>query len=482
MKKILAVLLSLVMILALAACSAPAPLPKETHGGEKEDLSKLSAEELYERALSKTAGLVSARFETLVLLGEEEVDSIATVRVREGYDGFSYSREGTEKLYYNEGRICVENRLGDFAADTGARQVEEYMGAYWFPVSSISLEAVSGLEKEDMTVGFTLADEGILALFADAVPAERGVFVPQSLEGVCSISEEGLLEKQSFTVAGTLGGEETTLLLETELKEYRSESIEPAIPAAEHVVLSDIRIPHLIETGREGLEQTDTLQATLLSAETLTAGDAKWALHREWTYYQPDADTFYLSRQSLKKLPAPAEEGAVPVEESLFYQLLQQNGARTENEYDVILGEKKWENTGETAASPWKELVGGMLVSLSSLNELNMSEDLGKTSITFSLQNAGVRELVSRMAASLPEGGVDPAAVTATGSGVFTLDRASGKLTAFSVLVQGDTAGGQSLSCQYSFNLDAEEGITLPGLQTPTPTTPGQAVEENQDH
>ena len=481
MRKLLAAMLTLLMLLTLVACSEPAPLPEKPKE-EKEDLSALSAEKLYERALSKTAGLASARFETQVLLGEEEVDLIETVRVREGYDGFAYSREGREKLYYNEGRIYVENRLGDFAADTGARQVEEYMGAYWFPVSSLSKEAISGLEKDDMTLTFVLADEGILPLFAEAVPAEQGVFVPQSLKALCEVGEDGLLKKQSFTVTGTLGEEEVTLLLVTELKEYRSDSIEPAIPAAEHVVLGDIRIPHLIETGRSVLENTEVLQATLLSAETLAAGEAKWALHREWTYYQPVADTFYLSRQSLKKLPAPAEEGAVPTEESFFYQLLQQEGARTENEYDVILGEKKWETAGDAAASPWKELVRGMLVPLSSLNELTMSEDLGKTSITFSLQNAGVKELVGRLAASLPEGGVDPAAVTATGSGVFTLDRASGKLTAFSVLVQGDTAGGQTLSCQYSFNLDAEEGIVLPALQTPTPTTPGQAVEENHDH
>lgn len=481
MRKLLVAMLTLVMILTLIACSAPAPLP-ETHKEEKEDFSSLSAEKLYDRACSKTAGLVSARFETQVLLGEEEVDSIETVRVREGYDGFSYSREGREKLYYNEGRIYVENRLGDFVAETGSHQAEEYMKAYWFPVSSLSKETISDLEKEDMAVGFVLADEAILALFAEAVPEERGVFLPQRLSALCEVSKDGLLEKQSFTVTGTLGEEEVTLLLVTELKEYRSDSIEPAIPAAEHVLLGDIRIPHLIERGREVLEQTDVLQATLLSAETLAVGDAKWALHREWTYYQPQADTFYLSRQSLKKLPAPAEEGAVPVEESLFYQILQKDGTRTENEYNVILGEKKWETTGEAASSPWKELVSGMLVSLSSLNELTMSEDLGKISITFSLQNAGVRELVSRLAASLPEGGVDPAAVTATGSGVFTLDRASGKLTAFSVLVQGDSAKGQSLSCQYSFNLDAEEGITLPALQTPTPTTPGQAVEENQEY
>ena len=137
MKKIVAFVLSLLMICTLVSCSSQKETEEEKKSGGT-DLSTLDGEFLYRHGEEKMKALKSALYTTKVLDGEEELGEFETVRIRKGYDGFQYSRRGQGFYSFDGERAYTENDLGAFTAPTTLRVFEEYLTNYVFPVCGLS--------------------------------------------------------------------------------------------------------------------------------------------------------------------------------------------------------------------------------------------------------------------------------------------------------------------------------------------------------
>lgn len=469
MKKIVVLLLTLCLMMSFASCAKVEPQPNPTT--KEPDFLSYTPEKLYETALEKTGALKSSVYLTTATLNDgEELYQVRLTRVREGYDGFSYSREGLDKLYFTDKTVCVENRLGNFKAQATARFVQSYMQSYVYPLIDLPKEAVSNLAGNADSLSFVLTDEKILALYADAMPEEKGVFVPTGLTGTAKVHANGFFDFVQLNVEGQLqDGTMTTLVLETKLEKYRSEQIQIAIPAAEYTSLGDIRIPHLLSSAATALSEIFEGQATLLISQILGASDAQSSYSEQIGFYQNGAGDYYLSRQSLKNAPETLQEYR-------FLQILKQNGKYTENEYDLLTATLLGQSDQAPSQSPWQEVLQSVLLSMDATSETSITDDGKNLSVSFTLSSLGLKELTERARARFPESGLN--SLSGSGSGVFTINSETGVLTAFSVsFLQSE---GQAYSCQYSLTLDKTSGVELPSLQIPTPTTPGQAGEDHE--
>ncbi len=473
MKRIIYLVLCLCLIASLPSCAKPQTPPKTTE--KEEDISLLSRDKLYETALEKTYGLTSSLFLTKAFIegGSDSLYTVRTARIREGYDGFSYSREGLQKVYFSEQSICVENRLGAFRAPATSRLVQEYLQGCLHPLFDLPKDALSDWNGEGLTVSFSLTDVTLLALYANAFPEEKGEFSPTSLTGTAQVSKTGFFETVTLSVKGVQAdGEEITLVLESQLEQYRSEEIQIGIPASEYTELGDIRIPHLLASSIDALERMPQGQATLLSTEAVGAAEQARSYSEQIGFYQNLAGDFYLSRQSLKTLPETDREYR-------FYQLLQQNGQKSENEYNLFTASLLSESSDKSGTSPWGELLQTHLLPLDAIAQPVLTDDGTNTSVSFTLSSIGIKALSERLSARFAESGALALPGALSGTGVFTIHSETGVLTAFSVAMQSGE-GAEPVSCQYSLTLDQTKDVEVPGLQIPTPTNPGDGGEDHE--
>lgn len=479
----------LCVLLSLVSCGASAPVSEKEETAKEDELSQLSAEALYEIGLQKTRALSGFAAKTSIVYGDEALPDVETVRIREGYDGFSYSRKGGESVYFSEGTIYTLTSLGNYLAEATARDAQDYIDTYFFPVQLLAASSVTNLKKEGMTLTFSLkTGDDCLSLFAAAVPAEKGVFTPTSMTGEIEVGEDGVFKIERYTVSGqNAAGESVNLALVTEMTHFRASEVEVLLPTTEYAPLSDIRIPHYLHDAEMKLASVGDLQATILGSETVKIGDQSWAFNLEETFYQKEGGDAYLSRQTLKNLP-PLPEGAEPAdppvktEDSRFYQFLLENGVKKENEYDVIAGILLGENTSEGQTADWKGILDGVLLDPACLGEFSLSNDRENITVSFTLNENGIKKLSARIAANLPESGFAAESAVGTGSGVLTLSADTHVLTAFSVAFEG-TSASASYNGRYSLTVDATENITFPAWQTPTATTPGEmGAVHDHDH
>lgn len=467
MKKVIFFFLSLLLILSLVSCATSGEEMKKTE--EKEDLFSLSAQEIYTTAQSRTNALSSASFTTVLFEGTQGAANWITARIREGYDSFSYSRQGEGSVIFADGKIYVENALGKFFSPATTTVAREYLDTYLAPFIALSPEDLTGFEKSgERGVKYQVKNSDVLALFADLVPT-AGI---ASVRGEAALTQSGLIEKETLFLCDSAG--EEVRRLETCLSAYRSDKIQVATPAeeAEYVALGDIRIPHLLANAVRLLEEKDPLQATALEGYTLNAGENTLSHHKEMTYYKKGQEG-YFSRQTLKR-------GLENTTESRFYQKkINENGAR-ENEFDILTGTLIGENNSAAKGNDWNEVLNRIVLSSEKMKDLNLSGDTDTFTVTFQLGPQGLQTLSTLLSQALPEAGVDPTQVTGEGSGVFTFSKEKGILTAFSLTANLTLPQGTA-AVHNSVTVEGTQEVTVPDMQTPTATAPGE-VGDNIEH
>lgn len=474
MKRIVSLVLIAVMLLAFSACASEEVRTTEE---KKEDITRLSAKELYALGCEKNGGLMNGEYETTVTVGEEAF-TVRTVRIREGYDAFRYSRvTAEEELYYFEGNAFVKNASGAFTAPATARVFRELTENYTYPTGLFGEEALFEAEKDGLCVSYTVKNETVLGKFAFLLDG----FAAKSLAGTAHLNEEGVITEEEITVTGDVGEEEKSVTLQTKLVRFRSAEIEIQKPEneEEYTLLGDIRLPGMLTVATEALLEKKDLQLTFVAGNTLLAGEKEYGFHREITLYQTrdenGKDLAYLTRQSLKTVPSKALE-------SRFYQRYIKDGVQKENSYDVVTATLLSENETATLSLPWPGEAKSLIPKLSDLATLKMVEDSAGYSVTFTLTDEAKKRWTEAHLADLPEIALSAEAGEFVElEGTFLISREL-CVTAASYSLEGSvTANGEKASFrgQYSMNLDATENITVPGLQVPTPTTPDMAPDDD---
>lgn len=473
MKRILSIVLALLMICTLVSCSDE----KEKVTEEKkkgEDLSALTAEELYLYGINKMKALKSALYTTKVLEGAEELGEFETVRIREGYEGYRYSRRGQGFYAYDGETAYTRDESGAYSAPATMRVFDEFLTQYVFPVCALNAELIENLQREGDTVRYESRSEALLALYR---LAEKPDFIPTSISGVATFDEEGVIQEERIT----LKGEEEEVELHTVLSSYRSDSITVATPSnlEEFTEVTDIRLPRRLQDSILSLYEQSEVQTTIVSSATLKLGETKYVYSEDVnTYAKTEEEAYYLSKQTLKQIPELPEE-------SIFYQALLTKGTKVENRYNVILGEKLWENTQAAKDLPWQDEVRSLIPALSDFATLSMTEEVGGYSIAFTLTDEAAKRIAGEAMELFPEGGVVFNAATVRAcTGTVSIDRERGILTAITYSVEGGftcEGGVGDYECRYSVLVDRTEDVTLPELQTPTATTPGMITDEIHD-
>ncbi len=475
MKKIVSILLAAITLFSLTACAEPEFKTEEEKG---EDISRLSAKELYALGCEKNEGFVSGEFETVVTDGKGESFTVNTVRIREGYDGFRYSRVSeNEKLYFYENTAYLKNADGAFSAPSTARVFREYMEEYFFPIGSFGEENLSKADKKELVLSYEIQKEDILSSFASF---QTG-FVPSALTGECTLDEEGVIKEESFVVEGKTGDEKESFTVKTTLKRYRDGDIEIQKPenVEGYIPLGDIRLPDMITSAVSALQKKSDVQATFVSSNSLLAGEDSYGFHEEITAYQTVGEDklplAYQTRQSLKTVPKKDLE-------SLFYQKHIAGGVQKENRYDVVTANLLEENETSEISLPWPDALAEFLPSVSDLKSIKMTEDSVGYSVTFTLKDEAKEKWMEKRLAAFPEAGItaekNVSFVDLEGTFLISRDLC---LTALSYSVEGSFTGsngnGASFEGQYSMNIDALSEISVPSMQVPTPTTPDMAPE-----
>ena len=468
MKRIVAIALSLLMICTLISCSRETdPVKKKS---EENSLAELNGELLYRHGEEKMRALKSALYTTRVLSGEEEVGEFETVRIRRGYDGFVYSRRGQGFYVYDGERAYTESSLGAYTAPATMRVFQEYLTKFVFSVCGLNPDQLENFQRDGDLVSYESKNEELLSLYR---LEEKPDFVPTSLTGIAKLDEEGVILEESIT----LKGEGEAYLLKTVLTDYRSESITAATPENPDgfTEVSDIRLPMQVHNAIELLFAQKETQLTAVSAGTLTLGENKSVFSEDINVYsKEDAASGYLSRQTLKTVPELPEE-------SVFYQALLSGGKKTENRYNVLLGEKTWEETSEATALDWRGELRALIPAVSRFESFTMTEEVGGYTVSFTLKDEVAKKMAEEIASDLPESGVSMQATTVRFcEGTLSINEESGMLTAISYQISGGftgEAGTGDYEGRYSVLLESTSNVTVPELQAPSATTPGMHPE-----
>ena len=478
MKRIGILFLIAVMLLPLCSCHRPIETPHTEEDKTREDLSHLSAQELYEKAYGQTAKLSSALFETLVISGENEIDRIRTVRIRSGYDHFSYSRIGkTETLVFSGEKAWVENETGAFSASITPAKLEEYLSLYTVPILSLPAESLSSLSREGMTLSFEVSDAKVLALFAPLLPREEGTLFVKSLSGRATFDENDGVVSETLSLAGTVreSGKECSLTLKTTLKKARSEEIVLEIPTEEskYLPIGDLFIPAMTNKAIRLLAEQDTIQLTRVSSEVLTVGEKQYELHKDGTFYQVGENRYY-GALHLKKSPE-----AEPTNHRI--QIAFTASGKTEWIHDAISAELLGEKSGEDVLFSWDEERFSRIPSISGMTDFSLSEGASEITVSFALSEKQQALFAAHVAALFPESGVSLSDGNfKAASGTLSVDAKTGMLKALSFSFSGDFIFGEeiaSVTGQYSLQLDQTDAVEVPELFTPVPE-----IEPPSDH
>ncbi|MBR5295086.1 MAG: hypothetical protein IKU24_00685, partial [Clostridia bacterium] len=279
MKRFFAAFLILTLLFPFVSCASESG-GKGSEGEKEISLSEMSAEEFYAQGKEKNKALTSARYETKVFFGEEELYKIETVRIRSGYDGFSYSRSGDGYFCFAENTAFVENKHGKFQAPATSRSFDEYLSDYVFPLYGLDGEKIENLSRKENQIFYQSSEGTFLALYKE-LPLQ-GEFYPSELKGEANLSEEGIILSEKLTLTGKDGkGEDHLFRVETELLEYRSDKITVALPEKKEAfqVIQDIRIPEEMYAGNSALLSLDTFHSALVFSETVVLGEETYSLN-----------------------------------------------------------------------------------------------------------------------------------------------------------------------------------------------------------
>lgn len=469
MKRLISLILSLLMICSLASCSRDQAVEvKKTEG---EDLSGLDGEMLYRYGEEKMQALTSALYTTRVQSGGKSLGEIETIRIRKGYDGFVYSRRGQDFYSFNGEKAYVDTELGSYAAPSTFRVFEEYLTDFVFSVCGLNPDLLENFNRDGDVVTYESSKEELLSLYR---LAEKPDFVPLSLSGRARFDKEGVILEETLTLKGA----EEECVLETSLSVHRSDSLIIAEPsnADEYTEIADIRLPGRLQEAFDNLYAQKEIQVTATDSNTMEYGGAKYVSYTDInTYAKTETASYYISRHNLKQIPGLPEE-------SVFYQALLANGSITENRYNVILGQKIWENTSQGTALPWEDELRGLLPALSDFATLSAENEVGGLGVSFKLREDAANKIGKDIAALfLAEGVSVQKATVRSASGRLSVDSKRNMVTTITYTVEGEIQtefGSGTYNGMYSVLVDQTENVTLPELQNPTPTTPGMDTPE----
>lgn len=448
MKRFFAGLLILALLLSLAACGAEAPeTTPETTG---EDLSLLSATELYARAADATALLSSARWTTQVSGGAEDY-SLDTVRVREGYDRFSFSqtKNGTVRgVYFNGDQAWILSEDGNYTAPATTVTFQNFWDSEYFPIGSLSMEHFVNIQRDGMTVTYGEANEAGMAAFG-ALDA----WTVTAVEGEAGISEDLLIEAETIRVTGTLSdGSERQITLRTTLDSH-GEGETAAIPALEDETImevNDIRLPSILSLGWEGLRSGDVSLALIQEEEVTGAG--RYFRYSDGILNRVGAD---YSLQENLFTGYPGEDGA-EISAMLLSQLLAQGSTVRTVTYDktadgAVIAD---ETTERTATAD--DALNALLPAQGGFSSATLTEDAQGYSIAITLAPLEARSLAQAALArfSLDAGEIHLDGLTATGTVGFR--KSDGALISLSYEISGTTAGGYTVTRRVSFTVETE--------------------------
>ncbi len=473
MKRFLAFIIAVTMLVLLVSCSTGEGGKKKEEEG-KQDLSQMSAQELYDYGTEKNKALSSAQYVTKVIGPEGEFYEIESVRIRSGYDGYSYSRSGNGYICFLDGEAYVENKNGKFTSSATTRIFEEYLAAYVFPLYGFDVEDLENLTRKENKVSYELKNKEILSLYKN-VPLE-GEIAPLALTGDAFFSEEGILLSEKLSLVTKSGEEEKIFLLESTLSEYRSDTIAIQMPQkGAFEAIQDIRIPEEILGAEESLLTKEIFHTAVVSSGTVSFGEKKYALNQDAEIYQITSEgavSSYASTQTLKQFDGKPEE-------SLFEQVLTEKGTRTENVYDTISGEKLSEKVTEEQNASHREEIEKKLLSPADLKNIVKEKTSSGQSYRFELTADAVERILKELLASLEAGGLPAATYQMTeAAGTMSVDQKSGILSSLTYSVSGTCIkdGEEGVfSARFSVFTDPKENVQIPGLQTPTPITPDMA-------
>ncbi len=471
MKRFVAFLLLLTMLFSLVSCADDSGEKKTKEKGEA-SLSEMSAEEFYSFGIEKNKSLISARYETKVSSPNQEYQ-IDSVRIRSGYDGFTYSRQGNGYLCFDGEKAYVENENGKFTSSATLREFEEYLSEFVFPVYGLGKENIRNLTRDGDKVFYESENGKLLSLYAAL--SQEGDFIPEGLKGEATLNKEGIILSEKIILSGKEDEGDVTYTLETTLTQYRSDSIQITLPeeAEGFVALQDIRIPQEILFAKKALLSLEEFHLVLVSAENVSLGEKTFALNEDKHVYQVKKDgalSSYFSRQSLKQRPDAEEE-------SLFYQVLTDGGVQTENLYNVILGEKLSEQITENTAFNFVPEIEKVFLASTDLKNITKEEGTESISYRFELNEEACQRILGYLSENLSESGISSEVCSVQEcAGTLSIEKETGALSAITYTVGGtiskDGEGGR-FSARYSFHGNPGEEVLLPDLQIPTPTTPG---------
>ena len=157
------------------------------------------------------------------------------------------------------------------------------------------------------------------------------------------------------------------------------------------------------------------------------------------------------------------------------------DGKKTENRYNVFLGEKIWENAESADALDWESEIRALIPAVSEFDSFSMTEEVGGYSVSFTLKNENAKKFAEKIASSMPESGITVQAATVRScEGTLSINEESGMLTAVSYKVEGGFAGEAGTGDyegRYSVLMERSAEVSVPELQTPTASTPGMHPE-----
>lgn len=444
MKKIISCLTALLFLFGFAGCASEEEVKKT----KEESLSDLTAAELYDYAVEKTLSGLKVKWETTLDLPDGEEKTVETLRFKEGYDGFNYSRTGFEEdLWFLSSTAYVRSAQGSYSSATSSRAFQEYLEETVLPTGLVS-HLLASAEKTEDGVSYVLKEDK-LSLFH--LTLSGGDFIAESAEGKAEIDEKGLVLQEEILVKGTFNGEEKELRVQTKANFAPEEEI--TLPEDEvFAQVGDIRVPFRITEGVKALAKKSNQEIVLLVSGSLS-GEKALSYYEETNLTVGENREYYLRGQDLIK-QAGKESAAT------YFQALLKGETALENRYDLMKGEMISEGALSGEGYDLAALVAKKLPSLSGLESVEWQEDIRQDTVLFSMTQEAVNEIWQEFIALFPEAALEGKAEKTEANGVYTFSK-EGEVVAFALSLKA-TFGGETFTYQVSMTPRSVSSPELP--------------------
>lgn len=475
MKRLISCLALIALLLTLCACSSADP--SQTATGEKD--KPLTPVEQLALSSQKMKNLMSARYKTTVS-GDVTVTGVTTSRIRHSYDGYSYLQSRSDgKWYYVDGVAFFSDAKGDWRASMTTREFQVLLGQATYPIPAALADSATEVGLEDSVISYSLDTKA-----AEASLGVLGLDSVLSVSGEAKLNEEGLVTEETLTVSGLLAGKTVRCTVRTVLELFRSKEISVSIPdrvKTDAMEVEDLRALYLVSGASGSLAEQTRVSAGVISGLSLTYQNRTESLHREITLYRDGTGRKPSQYQTVQSLNKKADGREV-------FELLQEkihDGEKTKTVYELTQARLLSQATEAVTEDSYPALLTELLLSRESLAGFSLTEGTSDLTVSVSaLPSAAILE-AKKAAELFPELAFVcddslQASVTAS-EGTFTFSKASGRLTAASFSLTANLTGSSgetvaSLTAQTSLQLEYPDAITIPEMQIPTPTTPGQGA------